>query len=612
MQPLQRLAKQLNRDIRMVPLESGQTKTGTSVLQSALTSGHWVYLANCHLSITWMSDLEQLIESYCTAKNASKPHPDFRLWLSSKPNPQFPVSILQRSLKITIEPPSGLKMNMKRLYDSSYTNMFNKNILVIYHTGLSLQHCNQVHFRKLLFGLTWFHSLLLERRKFGSLGWNAPYNFLDSDFQTSLSILSLYLNKYKETPWDAIKYLIGDINYGGRVTNAMDRRLMNVYVSQIFCENCVKSANYMLSELPTFYVPDDGPLKNYQEYIESLPSIDHAGAFGQHPNADTFVHAEDSSTLLDALASFQESTNVEQGKLMEETISTLCEELLQSIPVPLDIQEIKRKQQIDDSPLTIVLFQEIERYNHLLQVIKKHLILLRKGVQGSIVLSSEMEDSCLKLYNNKVPDMWKNFYPSLKSLGGWIVDLKLRVHQLHSWAYHTVLCIVLRGKPKVFWLSGFMFPSSFLTVLLQVVARKQKIAIDHLNWEYNVINDRDDLNGDTIQMHPKEGAYIRGLYVEGASWNFADGCLTDSLPMKMTVQMPVIHFKPVEKKKSAKGMENQSFICSVDLKSGKVDASELFLSFVAKPSAQNLQLPFEQIHLLFFLSLSHKKNLLYF
>ncbi len=64
--------------------------------------GHWVFLANCHLSLSWMPQLDKLVEEELRNKT---PHEDFRLWLSSKPHPGFPISILQSGIKMTTEPP---------------------------------------------------------------------------------------------------------------------------------------------------------------------------------------------------------------------------------------------------------------------------------------------------------------------------------------------------------------------------------------------------------------------------------------------------------------------------------------------------------------------------
>lgn len=71
------------------------------MLQTGAKDGNWVFLANCHLSLSWMPRLDKLVETL----QISKVHSDFRLWLSSSPHPDFPISILQASIKMTTEPP---------------------------------------------------------------------------------------------------------------------------------------------------------------------------------------------------------------------------------------------------------------------------------------------------------------------------------------------------------------------------------------------------------------------------------------------------------------------------------------------------------------------------
>merc|ERR1711904_747820 len=115
------------------------------------------------LMLSWMPELEKRIAEYCamTEDMPHAPHCDFRLWLSASPNPKFPIAILQKGIKMTTEPPKGLKPNLQRLYANISEERFNK--------------CEKrLPYQRLLFTLCFFHSVLLERRKFLTLGWNIP------------------------------------------------------------------------------------------------------------------------------------------------------------------------------------------------------------------------------------------------------------------------------------------------------------------------------------------------------------------------------------------------------------------------------------------------------
>jgi dynein heavy chain len=103
----------------------------------------------------------------------------------------------------------------------------------------------------LLFALAWFHAILLERRKFKSLGFNIPYDFNESDFAICHDLIIVFLDEYPDkVPFDAMKYLIAEANYGGRVTDDWDRRLVNVYIGELFCDDCiVDNEKFMLSDL---------------------------------------------------------------------------------------------------------------------------------------------------------------------------------------------------------------------------------------------------------------------------------------------------------------------------------------------------------------------------
>ena len=91
----------------------------------------------------------------------------------------------------------------------------------------------------MLYVLSFFHAVVQERKKFGKIGWNVAYDFTFSDYEISQKLVSLYLNKTKENhkeefPWDTLRYLIGEVMYGGRVTDEFDRRVINSYLFEYF------------------------------------------------------------------------------------------------------------------------------------------------------------------------------------------------------------------------------------------------------------------------------------------------------------------------------------------------------------------------------------------
>jgi len=256
----------------------------------------------------------------------------------------------------------------------------------------------------------------------------------------------------------------------------------------------------------------------------------------------------------------------------DEAVMKTCETLLEKIPEEIDWEEVAERNLADPSPLKVCLLQEIERYNKLLVQLKANNKLLIKGIQGFVVISKEQEEVLMALYEGRVPKSWLTAYPSLKTLGSWMPDLIERIAQLNFWAYE--------GIPKTFWLGGLTYPTSFLTGLLQASARKNMVSVDVLSFDF-LVQAGDE---STITQMPKEGSYFKMMSLEGAKWDYNIMALTDAETMQLFAAMPIIHFKPVAKKKNITdgiyqcplylypirtgSRERPSFMIWVDLKSG--------------------------------------------
>uniref|UniRef100_A0A803WD55 Dynein axonemal heavy chain 1 n=1 Tax=Ficedula albicollis TaxID=59894 RepID=A0A803WD55_FICAL len=396
-------------------------------------------------------------------------------------------------------------------------------------------------FKSLLLSLCFFHGNMLERRKFGPLGFNIPYEFTDGDLRICISQLQMFLNEYAEIPYKVLKYTAGEINYGGRVTDDWDRR-------------CI------MSILEDFYKPDLVlasqsvwvPLQGYLQYVKGLPLNDSPELFGLHDNADITFAQNETFALLGAIAQLQPKTITLGGRSREEVgiVEETSKDILAKLPNPMDVQEVIRKYPLlYEESMNTVLVQEVIRYNKLLEEVASSLKDLLKALKGLVVMSSRLELMASSLYNNTVPEIWNaKAYPSLKPLASWVNDLVQRIEFLQNWISH--------GIPSVFWISGFFFPQAFLTGTLQNFARKSVISIDTISFSFKVMKE----SVKELKRQPDVGCYIHGLFLEGARWDAAAGRLAESRPKELYTEMAVIWLLPVPNRKPP---ESGSYLCPI-------------------------------------------------
>ncbi|KAA6377713.1 MAG: putative dynein heavy chain, partial [Streblomastix strix] len=196
-------------------------------------------------------------------------------------------------------------------------------------------------------------------------------------------------------------------------------------------------------------------------------------------------------------------------------------------------EETAETKKIPPSSLSIVLSQEMARFNKLMTVIRTSLDEVERAIGGLVVMSQAIEDVYDAILISKVPNQWADAaYPSLKPLGAWVADLIERILFFRQW--------LTQGMPSSFWFSGFFFPQGFLTAVLQTYARKYKLPIDTLRFKYQALKDKKD----TIQTAPPDGVYIYGLFMEAASWDDRSMKMSESRPGEMYAVMPVLHFLP--------------------------------------------------------------------
>jgi len=404
--------------------------------------------------------------------------------------------------------------------------------------------------RRLQFGLKFFHAVIQERRKFGPLGWNIRYEFNDSDLETSTEITHNMLELDGPIPWDTLLFVIGHINYGGRVTDDNDRKCLLAILEKYVTPDSL-NPEYKFSDSGLYRCPDNSDtcdLEGWRKWVQGFPLSEQPEVFGMHDNANITYMSQEAEKVLNVVLSIQpREAGGTGGKTPEEIAIELAVDQESRLPERLspetahpDSFRIIEETGLMTS-LGTCLSQEYARFNLLLDRMASTLKQLQKAVKGIIVMTGELDDMFNAELNNQVPDIWTKGgvgYPCLKPLNSWFEDMILRFDFFRDW--------VEGGIPTAYWISSFYFPQGFLTSILQGYSRLNLIPVDQLSFEFVMqdTSDTADLDG-----APEEGVYIHGLFMDGAAWNYNDMVMEDQQFGTMFVKCPIINFIPWQDKK---------------------------------------------------------------
>ncbi|XP_041969099.1 dynein beta chain, ciliary-like [Aricia agestis] len=513
------------KNFHIVSLGQGQEVVAEEAMAVASSRGHWVFLQNIHLVAKWLPTLEKRMED--TFEN---PMEDYRLFLSAEPAPYaeyhiIPQGILESAIKITNEPPIGMWANLHKALDN-----FSQE---------TLEMCSkEAEFKAVLFSLCYFHAVVAERRKFGPQGWNRVYPFNFGDLSICVYVLYNYLEANPRVPWEDLRYLFGEIMYGGHITDDWDRRLCRTFLLEYMQPELVDGE---LTLAPGFISPPNSDYAGYHQYIDDFLPEETPYLYGLHPNAEIGYLTTVSERLAKVVFEMQPRDTGAQaggGATKEEMVRVIVDDIMDRVPEPFNLAELMGKVE-ELTPYTIVALQECERMNRLMGEIRRSLKELELGLKGELTISSDMEKLMESLFMDHVPESWtKLAYPSLLGLAAWFSDLCLRLTELENWSGDFNL-------PPAVWLAGFFNPQSFLTAIMQQTARKNEWPLDKMCLNCDVTKKfRGDFNAP-----PREGANIHGLYMEGARWDTVSGGIVESRMMELFPVLPVVYVKAVTQDK---------------------------------------------------------------
>ena len=250
-------------------------------IAAAARQGTWVLLKNVHLAPSWLGQLEKKMQTL-------NPHRSFRLFLTMEANPSIPVNILRQSRLLMNEPPPGIKAN---LLDSL--------------KSITPQRLAQgpVEKARLYFLLAWFHAVVQERLRYVSLGWSKSYDFNDSDMASAFGTIDTWLAAAArgkanidpaQIPWDALRTLVKQSVYGGRVDSDFDQRILDSFVDSLFTARAynvdfdlVPAVAGATSQMLT--APEGTKMEHFLTWVNALPEREPPSWLSLPPTAERVI-----------------------------------------------------------------------------------------------------------------------------------------------------------------------------------------------------------------------------------------------------------------------------------------------------------------------------------
>ena len=438
-------------------------------------------------------------------------------------------------VKLTNEPPEGLQLNLVKS-------------LTLFHDEFFESSSRTAELKSICFALSLFHAVILERRKFGPQGWNQLYPFNMGDLTSCAQVALNYLESNTKVPWDDLKYIFGEIMYGGHITDFYDRELANAYLDAYMHDELLEGFQIY----PGFHAPSNLlSTKEILEYVDINMPQESPAAFGLHGNAEIGFRMKHAEQMFTDIRELQpQSGALGSGASALDRAKVILDDIMEKMPELFEMYDITERIE-ERGPFINVFLQEIERMSKLMNTMICTLSELDLGLKGDLQMSERMETLLLALADDRVPSSWESAaYPSKRPLGAWFLDCLQRHKQLNDWTAELSL-------PKVTWISGLFNPQSFLTAIMQSTARKNEWPLDKTTIQTEVTRKFSE----EVASLSKEGAFVSGLTLEGARWDEKMGQLEDSRPKELFMQLPIVIVKAVTFEKSVSSKD--LYLCPV-------------------------------------------------
>ncbi|XP_018619664.2 cytoplasmic dynein 1 heavy chain 1 isoform X1 [Scleropages formosus] len=511
------LAAEQNKHITSISIGSaeGFNKADRDI-NTAVKSGRWVMLENVHLAPGWLMQLEKKLHSM-------QPHASFRLFLTMEINPKVPVNLLRAGRIFVFEPPPGVKANMLRTFSSIPVARM----------------CKAPNERaRLYFLLAWFHAVIQERLRYAPLGWSKKYEFGESDLRSACDTVDTWLDDTAKgrqnispdkIPWAALKTLMAQSIYGGRIDNEFDQRLLNTFLDRIFTTSSFDSEFKLAIKVDghkDIKMPDGIRREEFIHWVEMLPDTQTPSWLGLPSNAEKVLLTTQGTDMMGKMLKMQmlededdlayetekkkrtSSSSDAQPAWMRTLRTTACN-WLQLIPE--SVNPLKRTVENIKDPLFRFFEREVKMGARMLQDVRQDLTDVVQVCEGKKKQTNVLRTLINDLVKGILPRSWSRYtVPTSMTVIQWVADFSERIKQLQMISQAAGTGGAKELKNIHVCLGSLFVPEAYITATRQYVAQANSWSLEELCLEVNV----------TTSQGPALDACsfgIKGLKLQGAT-----------------------------------------------------------------------------------------------
>eukprot|EP01118_Nematostelium_gracile_P001172 TRINITY_DN1120_c0_g1_i1.p1 TRINITY_DN1120_c0_g1~~TRINITY_DN1120_c0_g1_i1.p1 ORF type:complete len:604 (+),score=181.76 TRINITY_DN1120_c0_g1_i1:243-1814(+) len=459
----------------------------------------------------------------------------FRLFMTTEIHPKLPANLLRLSQIFVFEPPPGIKANLQHTFS---------NIPVVRMEKAPVERS------RMYFLLAWLHAVIQERLRYAPLGWTKTFEFNEADQRCALDTLDYWIDSAsagrqnlapEKIPWVALRTLLGQTVYGGRVDNIFDLRLLDSFLEQLFTEHSFDADFPLFKSIgnqTTLTIPESATKRSqFLKWVENLPNTESPLWLGLPENAEVLLLTKKGQSVLRKLLKLQtieedtgdsNDSQTQSGDRRPAWMVILRASIdvwLKGLPERCELFE--RTSESIKNPLFRFFEREAEIGSRLLKKVRADLQDLIQVCDGNLKQTNYTRELISNLSKGVIPKEWKK-YPiaSSTSISIWIVDFAKRIRQLQKIKRSSDY-----GRSSI-WMGGLFLPEAYITATRQSAAQAHLWSVENIELHMEILG-KGEVDVDETSF------VVTGMTLESAVWNGKTLGLTNEIssslpPVKFT------------------------------------------------------------------------------